>query len=215
MNPRVAAVLLFGPPAAAAAFLAAALPGMLAGGEVMRVAANLAALTALSLLPPLFFLGSKSPLALRALGPPGAFRLHRALGLLFPALLLVHAGLHVRRLATALGISFPQAALAVPDTWEMVLGKAALGLFLAAWGAALMGTSGRLSRRVWRPVHLAVYLAAPAAFVHALFRGEGMTRGWLLATWAVAALAWTAAAGWRAWRAWRASRFPVVRPSDL
>ncbi|MEF3698496.1 ferric reductase-like transmembrane domain-containing protein [Desulfolutivibrio sp.] len=201
---RLRATIFFLAPmglACAALALALALPQVFAGEDRLRAVANLAALTALTCIPLLFLLGARSPLAVQALGLPRTFRVHKALGLAFPALLAVHAGLHVFRFARAMGLSFPQAALDVPNTWEMVLGKAALALFFAAWGAAWLGTSGRLPRRIWRPVHLAAYLAAPAAFVHALFRGEDMTRGWLFAVWIVAAATWLMAVGWRALRA--------------
>jgi len=195
-----AAILFLAPVGLAGSALGLALPQVFAGEDRLRAVANLAALTALACLPVLFLLGARSPLAVQALGLPRTFRLHKALGLAFPALLTLHAGLHVHRFAKAMGLSYPLAALAVPNTWEMVLGKAALALFFAAWGAAWLGTSGRLPRRIWRPVHLAAYLAAPAAFVHALFRGEDMTRGWLFAVWAVAAATWLTAVGWRAIR---------------
>jgi len=195
-----AAAFFVAPFGLAAAALVLALPVVFTGEDRLRAVANLAALAALPCIPLLFLLGTRSPLAVQALGLSRTFRVHRALGLAFPALLAVHAGLHVYRFAVAMGLSYPQAALAIPNTWEMVLGKAALALFLAAWGAAWIGTSGRLPRRIWRPVHLAVHLAAPAAFVHALFRGEDMTRGWLFAVWFVAAATWLMAMGWRAMR---------------
>ena len=193
-----ATVLIAAPSGLAVAALFLALPQVFAGADRIRAMANLAALTALTCLPPLVLLGARNPLAVQAMGLARAFRAHRALGLVFPALLAIHAGLHTYRFAEAMGLAFFQAALALPNTWEMVAGKAALALFLAAWGAALLGTAGRLPRRIWRPVHLAVHLAAPAAFVHALFRGEDMTRGWLFAVWAVAAATWVMAAAWRA-----------------
>ncbi|KUG28507.1 hypothetical protein ASZ90_001626 [hydrocarbon metagenome] len=198
MTRRGAAILMAAPTGLTVAAVALALPQVFAGGGPLRAMANLAALTALTCLPPLVLLGTRNPLAVQALGLARAFTVHRALGLVFPALLAIHAGLHTYRFAEAMGLTSFQAALALPNTWEMVAGKAALALFLAAWGAALLGTAGRLPRRIWRPVHLAVHLAAPAAFVHALFRGEDMTRGWLFTAWAVAAATWLAAAAWRA-----------------
>jgi sulfoxide reductase heme-binding subunit YedZ len=129
---------------------------------------------------------------------------------------LVTAGLHGNLALTALAlvvvhiittvldpfVSINVAAAIIPDSsayrplW-LSLGAVSFDLMLAVILTSLL--RDRLSRRVWRAVHLLVYVCWPIALWHGLGTGTDTRLTWVLAI----NIGCVAAAGWAVW--WRLS----------
>jgi sulfoxide reductase heme-binding subunit YedZ len=126
--------------------------------------------------------------------------LHRNLSLLSMAFVTVH----VLTAVTDGFVDIPLTAAVVPLTspYERLwlgLGAVSLDLMLAAVVTSLL--RGRLSRRVWRAVHLTAYLSWPVAWVHSVWSSGDLQTGPLLGLAVACAAVVMVAAGWRAWTA--------------
>jgi methionine sulfoxide reductase heme-binding subunit len=139
--------------------------------------------------------------------------IHRNLSLLSVAFIAVH-------IVTAVAdtyVHIPLLSAVVPFTsgYERLwLGLGAIALDLMA---AMIVTSllrGRISRSLWRAVHLLAYASWPIAFAHGLGSSTDLRRGWPLGLAAACALVVAAATVWRlahaARRAPRAGRVAAV-----
>ncbi len=122
--------------------------------------------------------------------------IHRNLSLLSVAFIAVH-------IVTAVAdtyVHIPLLSAVVPFTsgYERLwLGLGAIALDLMA---AMIVTSllrGRISRSLWRAVHLLAYASWPIAFAHGLGSSTDLQRGWPLGLAAACALVVAAATVWR------------------
>jgi len=122
--------------------------------------------------------------------------LHRNLSLLAVAFVLVHV-------LTAVFdgyVRIPLTAAVIPLTspYERLwlgLGAVAFDLMLAAIVTSLLRR--HLSRRLWRGVHLLVYVSWPIAWVHSVFSSKDLRHGPLLVLAIACALAVVAGVIWR------------------
>jgi methionine sulfoxide reductase heme-binding subunit len=105
--------------------------------------------------------------------------LHRNLSLLAVAFVAVH----VLTAVLDTYVSIPLISGVIPFTsgyerlW-LALGAIGFDLMLAMIVTSLI--RGRLSRNLWRAIHLLAYLSWPVAFVHSLYSSRDLQRGWLL-----------------------------------
>lgn len=190
MSPALRMAVFFaGPPAAVLAwvFFTAQGSDLVSGdaGRLVGAVGNLAALLAAPLLATQVLSGARNRLLARFFSPADLGRAHVRLGPVIAALLLLHAACKVYRFADLQGLDLGSAALAMPNTWEMLLGKAALVMLLVGAALALAGRRGLAARNIWKPPHLLLYAAAPMGLVHGLFRGETLSAWPALIVWGV------------------------------
>jgi DMSO/TMAO reductase YedYZ heme-binding membrane subunit len=122
--------------------------------------------------------------------------LHRNLSLLAVAFVAVH----VLTAVLDTYVSIPLISGVIPFTsgyerlW-LALGAISFDLMLAMIVTSLI--RGRLSRNLWRAIHLLAYLSWPVAFVHSLYSSGDLQRGPLLYLAAGCAAILVAAVAWR------------------
>jgi methionine sulfoxide reductase heme-binding subunit len=122
--------------------------------------------------------------------------LHRNLSLLAVAFVVVH----VLTAVLDTYVSIPLISGVIPFTsgyerlW-LALGAIAFDLMLAMIVTSLI--RGRLSRKLWRAIHLLAYLSWPVAFVHSLYSSRDLQHGPLLYLAAGCAVVLVAAVTWR------------------
>lgn len=141
---------------------------------IAAAVSSILAQNGLAVLVILVFLGSRNFLVERSAGLDRMIRAHKPLGIIAMGLLLAHVMLQFWRFYALGGPDLVSAALLTMEIWEMVVGRLALLLLIPAGVLALLGAKFRLSFRIWKPVHLLLYVAVPLGFIHAGFRGSTM-----------------------------------------
>jgi methionine sulfoxide reductase heme-binding subunit len=122
--------------------------------------------------------------------------LHRNLSLLAVAFIVVH----VLTAVLDTYVSIPVSAGVVPfasgyERFWLGLGAISFDLMLAMIITSLV--RGRLSRMLWRAVHLLAYASWPVALAHSIGSSRDLQHGWLLYLAAACTLTVVAAAAWR------------------
>jgi DMSO/TMAO reductase YedYZ heme-binding membrane subunit len=123
--------------------------------------------------------------------------LHRNLSLLS----VVFIALHVLTAVTDGYVTIPLLAAVIPldspyERLPLALGAVSLDLLLALIVTSLV--RHRLSRRVWRGVHLLAYLSWPVAWLHGFTAATDLEHGWMLLLAVADLLVVLAAVAWRA-----------------
>ncbi|ROQ92078.1 ferredoxin reductase family protein [Desulfosoma caldarium] len=199
MHGRASKVLLFlsglGPAVLTAGWAWRTLPGLKDFGVASAAAAvsSLFAQNALVFLAILVILGSRARPVERVVGLDRMSRAHRPLAAVTLCCLLVHVGLQAIRFYSLGGASMVASALLSAELWEMTMGRLALLLLFLAAASAVVGRSGRVPFRFWKPVHLLTYAAVPLGLVHALVRGTTMADMPQVVVWGIVAMAFTGA----------------------
>lgn len=142
-------------------------------GVIAKVSSFLAQ-NGLAMLVILVFLGSRNILVERSIGLDRMLRAHKPLAMITLGILLGHVFLQFQRFYILGGADLVSAALLTTDIWEIVVARLALLMLISASLPAFLGVKLRLPFRIWKPVHLIVYVAVPLGLVHAAFRGSTM-----------------------------------------
>eukprot|EP00761_Pharyngomonas_kirbyi_P004573 gb/GECH01004578.1/.p1 GENE.gb/GECH01004578.1/~~gb/GECH01004578.1/.p1 ORF type:complete len:617 (+),score=74.49 gb/GECH01004578.1/:1-1851(+) len=137
----------------------------------IRIIGDAAGMAAVSGMAWLGVLGARDTTTERAVGLDTMMHLHRVAGYVVLGLAVGHGAAKVygRRRS---------GFLVSGGGWKVAAGRIALLLMMGAVPLAVLGSSHsflssryRIPFRVWKPVHLLLYLAFPAALIHALYTG--------------------------------------------
>lgn len=147
----------------------------------------------------------------RFLEPLTAWASHRALGIVFGVTVVLHVG----GLLFDHFTSFTIWDLLIPwlsDYKPLTLFGVQLGSFYLAMGVLSFYLTGIVvvtslmimhkQPHVWKLIHLASYLIIMMVFVHALYLGTDVSKGWMSAVWFACAAAILGGSVFRLWRAY-------------
>lgn len=170
----------------------------MSGSTVFWYASRATGVVALLLLTAVFVLGVTINRQGRMPGLPrfAVTDLHRNLSLIAVSFVAVHV------LAAVLDtyVQIPILSSVIPfasgyETFWLGLGAIAFDLMVAMIITSLI--RGRLSRNLWRTIHLTAYLSWPVAFVHSVYSSKDLQHGPLLDMAIGCALILAAAVIWR------------------